>query len=223
MQNLVTFSLSHRPAMTSVTLIHPKQTFTTSVLQAVNKCSLFQKNATLLGSPYKIQSSVPLSTFRDFLSAFEWKAITITSTNFTGLQHLYEELGFSELDAQFSEFRPSMGFGNGKTRGRIAAIEEKVNQHDHDIAILQSEVRRISTNFERLVGEVSSLRSSAIPTLSEELTNLKTRIAQKQRQSDTVVETLLTDLQELRAEVSTLKPQIRTMSRNIADAGNQID
>jgi hypothetical protein len=52
-------------------------------------------------------------------------------------------------------------------RGRIAFLEEKLNQHDHDIAILQDKVTQLSTDFERLVGEVSALRSAVMsPTVT---------------------------------------------------------
>jgi hypothetical protein len=47
-------------------------------------------------------------------------------------------------------------------RGRIAALEKKEHQHSHDIATLQDKVTQLSTDFERLVGEVSALRSAAM-------------------------------------------------------------
>jgi hypothetical protein len=86
-----------------------------------------------LNSPYRVQSSVSLSIFREFLSALEANAINITDTNFTELDRLCEEFGFLEFAVKLSEFRPSMDFKEGKTedsdaRGRIAAFEEKSNQ-----------------------------------------------------------------------------------------------
>jgi mannose-6-phosphate isomerase class I len=63
-------------------------------------------------------------------------------TNFTELLRLCEEFGFSELAAKLSEFRPLMGFKEAKEAedsdagGRIAALEEKANQHSHVIGIL---------------------------------------------------------------------------------------
>jgi hypothetical protein len=57
---------------------------------------------------------------------------------------------------------------DANARGRIATLEEKANQHDRDIAILQTEVRQLSTDFERLVGEVSALRCAAMsPTVTQ--------------------------------------------------------
>jgi hypothetical protein len=40
----------------------------------------------------------------------EGNAINITDTNFTELDRLCEEFGFTELAAKLSEFRPSMDF-----------------------------------------------------------------------------------------------------------------
>jgi hypothetical protein len=59
--------------------------------------------------------------------------------------------------------------------------------------MLANEVRQFSTDFERLVGEVSALRSVAagIQTLSEEVSLLKGQIAQKL--NDLVVKQLFTD------------------------------
>jgi hypothetical protein len=151
--------------MASVTLLHLEETFTIPALQAMVKCSLFQNRPFLLASPYRIESSVSLSIFREFLSALEGNAINITDTNFTELHQLCDEFGFTELAAKLSEFRPSMDFKEPEAedadpRGRIAFLEEKLNQHDHDIAILQTEVRQLSTDFGCLVGEVSALRSA---------------------------------------------------------------
>jgi hypothetical protein len=62
---------------------------------------------------------------------------------------------------------------------------------------LQNEVTRLSTDFGRLVGEVSSLQSAAagIQTLSEEDSVLNTQIVQKL--SHSVAEHLSTEFGEL--------------------------
>jgi hypothetical protein len=76
---------------------------------------------------------------------------------------LCNEFGFSEPAAKLSEFRLSMSFKESEdadARGRIAAREEKANQHSHLIAILQDKVTQLSTAFGRLLGEVSALRSA---------------------------------------------------------------
>jgi hypothetical protein len=131
----------------------------------MTKFSLFQNNPTLLVSPYQIQSPVSLSILREFLSALEGNSINITDTNFTDLQRLSQEFGFSQLAAKLSEFRSSIDFKD--SRGRIATLEEKSNQHSHIIAIMQDKLTQLSTDFERLVGEISSLRSTLMsPTVT---------------------------------------------------------
>jgi hypothetical protein len=94
--------------MASVTLLHPEQTFTIPALQVMTKCTLFQNNPTLLASPYRVQSPVSLSIFREFLSALEGNAINITDTNLTELHQLYEEFGFTEIGATLTPQRPSV-------------------------------------------------------------------------------------------------------------------
>jgi hypothetical protein len=194
--------------MASVTLVHPEETFTIPVLPAIYKSGLFQKNPALLVSPYRIQSSVSLSIFREFLSALEGNAINITDTNFRELDRLCEEFGFSELTAKLSEFRPSMDFKeteDADARGRIAFLEEKSNQHSHVIAILEDKVTQLSTDFGRLVGEVSALQSASagIQTLSKEVSVLKRQLGQQL--NDPVVPQLSTNFSELRKEVSAMK------------------
>jgi hypothetical protein len=131
----------------------------------VIKCSLFQNNPILLASPYRVSSSVTLSVFQDFLSALEGNAIKITDTNLTGLEGLCGEFGFTELTGKLSEFCSLTSFKEvevADARGRIPALEEKADQHDSAIAVLQSELKQLSTDFGRLTGEVSTLRSVAM-------------------------------------------------------------
>jgi hypothetical protein len=70
----------------------------------MNTCNLFQQNPTLLLSPYRVQSPVSLSIFRQFISALKGNAITITNTNFTELHQLCKEFGFSEIASNLSKF-----------------------------------------------------------------------------------------------------------------------
>jgi archaellum component FlaC len=101
-------------------------------------------------------------------------------------------------------------------------LEEESNQHSHFIAILEDKVTQLSTDFGRLVGEVSALRSAAagIRTLSEDFSPLKTEIAQKL--NDPVVEQLSTELNELRKEVLTQKAQIAVLPVNIEELQNTV-
>jgi hypothetical protein len=165
--------------MSSVTFVHPEETRTVPILQAINKCSLFQKNVTLAGSPYTLQSTVSVFIFRQFISALEGASIEITNTNFTGLLQLSTEFGFEELSSKLSDFQPSISFKNpeeAETLERIAVLEERAQRSDRDIAILQ---REFATDFSRLTGEVSSLRSAmaGIQTLFGEVSALQTQIS----------------------------------------------
>jgi hypothetical protein len=90
--------------MDSVVLVHPEETLTVPFLQATTKCSLFQHNAPLAGAPYRVQSAVTLSLFRDFVSAVGGKEDKITATNFRRLQRLCEEFDFSGFAAKLSKF-----------------------------------------------------------------------------------------------------------------------
>jgi hypothetical protein len=103
--------------MSSVTLVHPEETLKVPVLQAINKCSLFQKNQTLAATPYRIKSLVTLPDFREFVSALEGKEVEITDTNFPGLQRLCEEFGFSEFAAKLSKFSEPSKASQGRQLG----------------------------------------------------------------------------------------------------------
>jgi hypothetical protein len=118
--------------MASVMLVHPEERLTVPVLKAINKCSLFQKNPALLAAPYRAKASVTLPVFRDFVSELEGNGVTVTDTNFAGLRRLCEEFGFDEFAVKLSKFRPSQGLNgaeDAEARGRIAALEEQVDQH----------------------------------------------------------------------------------------------
>jgi hypothetical protein len=158
--------------MTLFTLIHPEVTVTVPIVQAKVKCTLFERNPTLLTSPYRVQSPVTPVIFREFVTELEGNAVTITDTNFRGLQELCNELGFSDLTARLWVFHPSIGSKeaeDAEARGRIAALEDEMEQHGHEIAFSQDELRQLATDFRRLPGEVSRLRS--------EVSDLKTQIA----------------------------------------------
>jgi hypothetical protein len=134
--------------MTSVTLIHPEQTLTVPIRQMITKSSLFQNNPALLATPYQVQSTIPLSIFQQFVSAFENNRVDITDTNFTGLQLLCEEFGFDELSAKLSKFfQPLKGpqrcqIESSLTRMRSSLLSESfqfvVNQSVIEISLAES-------------------------------------------------------------------------------------
>jgi hypothetical protein len=92
--------------------------------------------------------------------------------------------------------------------GRIAALEERADQHDSAIAALQDKLKQVSTDFGRLTGEVSTLRSVAaeMRTLSGEVSALKEQIAAGLRER--VSEQLSAKFDDLRREVLAPKTQI---------------
>jgi hypothetical protein len=93
----------------------------------MNKCTLFQQKPALLASPYKLRSTVPLTLFRQFVSALEGNEIEITSANISGLTQLCEEFGFEDLRSKLSEFPPPRGTAAKDTeaRERTAALKGK--------------------------------------------------------------------------------------------------
>jgi hypothetical protein len=90
--------------MASVTLVHPEETLRIPIPHAMTKCNLFQNNPALLTSPYRLQSCVSLSIFREFVSELEGNAAKITDTNLIGFQLLCKEFGFAEFAAKLSNF-----------------------------------------------------------------------------------------------------------------------
>jgi hypothetical protein len=141
----------------------------------------------------------------------------------TGLEGLCEEFGFTEFAGKLSEFRSSTSFReveDADARGRIARLEEKSKEQNRAIAVLQDKLKQFSTDFGRLTGEVSTLRSVAaeMRTLSDEVSGLKEQIAECLREP--VGEQLSTKLDDLRRAVSVLwrlHPAPRLGSRIISD------
>jgi hypothetical protein len=144
--------------MSSLTLVHPDQTFTVPVRETINNCTLFQKNVLLTASPYRVQPAVPHSVFQEFVSELSGKSVQITTTNLKGLQQLCDEFGFSTFASKLSSFHPSIDFTESEAHNRIAALEEKAKQHTHTIAFLQDRLLRLArevSTLQTLSGEVS--------------------------------------------------------------------
>jgi hypothetical protein len=170
--------------MDLVTRVHPEVMITVPRRRAMNKCNLFENNQALLASPYRVKSPVTLTIFREFVAELERNAVAITNTNFRRLQQLPKGFGFDDLTVKLLEVQPSICFKESedtKARRRTAALEEKVEQHTRMIAVLQSEFRQLSTNFERLEQNIATLRftSAGIPALFGADSALKTRITKE--------------------------------------------
>jgi hypothetical protein len=116
--------------MSSIILIHPEETFTVSAVQAMTKCSLFEKHVMLTSVPYRVESSVTLSTFREFVSELKGETVNITCTNLRGLDLLCEEFGFTEFASKLSQFSERLKysqrrpFGNSFSGMRNAQLNE---------------------------------------------------------------------------------------------------
>jgi hypothetical protein len=108
---------------------------------------LFKEN---LLSPYEVKSVVPVEIFREFISALDDGAITITSANVAGLSLLCAEFGFEALATQLSEFRSPAQTTDAEARARIAVLEERELERACDTAALQAEVARLWAAVESL-------------------------------------------------------------------------
>jgi hypothetical protein len=129
--------------MTSITLLHPEETFKIPALQAITKCRLFQKNPTLLLPPYRVQSPVSLSIFREFLSALTGNSIAITSANFPSLRQLSREFGFSDLSSQLSNFNfPSKTFARLPIGARLSELRNSFPSEPFLFIVNSTEIER---------------------------------------------------------------------------------
>jgi hypothetical protein len=146
--------------MTSVTLIHPEDSITIPVHQAISKCSLFQNNPTLTVSPYRVQSAVSLSIFREFVSALEGKSVNITAINFGKLKRLCDEFGFTEFSSKLyrffegSECSAEGQLGSLFTRMRSVFLNESF-QFIVNGSVIESEIAEAAALFPRIQEQLS--------------------------------------------------------------------
>jgi hypothetical protein len=153
----------------TVSLVHPQQTFQALEKLLIQKCGLFTEGPIVVASPYTLRSKVSLSDFRTFVSALEGASVTITKDNFGGLSRLCEEFQFRELAERLSQFRGSEAFKEDVTlkdsevRERLFVLEERMQQRDHDIAALRTELSRHSAvqdlSSEALLGRMARLEA----------------------------------------------------------------
>jgi hypothetical protein len=134
--------------MAVVALVHSGETFRVPRERLASQCDLFNDPA-LLAAPYAVRSSVPLPAFRDFLAALDQETFELTNENVGGLALLCAEFGFRAFSAKLSAFKGSPAFRavraseDAKARLRIAALEERWLQRDHEIAELRSRIARL--------------------------------------------------------------------------------
>jgi uncharacterized coiled-coil protein SlyX len=123
----------------------------------MTKCTLFKNTPALLTAPYRVESPIPVSVFRAFLSALTGGAVEMTSANWAPLSLLSEEFGFDSLSASLSAFRPPVQ--DEEARSRITDLEERALGRAREIAALQADLARSEANLARLSSAVESLRA----------------------------------------------------------------
>jgi hypothetical protein len=139
--------------------------------------------------------------------------VTITDDNFRGLSRLCEEFRFRDLAERLSQYRESDDLKKDgmlqdlKARKRLLALEERMEHHDHEIAVLRIELSRHSRAQESssgvLLGRVARLEAevSALRTAETELeADVRSLKADSPAQS-----TMIATLERLQFTVRTLK------------------
>jgi hypothetical protein len=123
-----------------LTLVHPDATLQVPSRLLVTKCDLFVDDPGLAALPYDLKSRVPVSDFREFVSALEGRTVKVTNNNFKGLSELCDEFRFRDLSAQLSQFRESGDFKEDAVL--LSVLEERMQQHDREIEVLHAELSR---------------------------------------------------------------------------------
>jgi hypothetical protein len=141
--------------MSSVTLVHPEDRVTIPIHQAINKCSLFKNNPALTVSPYRVQSPVSLSIFREFVTLLEGKTVNITPTNLIGLEELCSEFGFSEFSAKLSKFFEFSEASQGRQIGiQLSEVRKAFLSESFEFIVNGSELEREVCESAALFGSV---------------------------------------------------------------------
>jgi hypothetical protein len=152
--------------MALVTLIHPREQAHVSVVPLVNKCTLFRNSPALLTAAYRVESPIPASVFRGFVTGLEGGAVEITAANWAPLSLVSDEFGFDSLSADLSAFRPHPpvqampAVADGEARSRITDLEERALGRDREIAALQADLVSSAANLARLSSAVESIRAA---------------------------------------------------------------
>jgi hypothetical protein len=160
--------------MAVVALIHSGETLRVPRERLASQCELFN-DPVFLVAPYAVRSSVPLPAFRDFVAELNQETFELTNENVGGLALLCAEFGFRAFSAQLSEFKKSPAFcavpasEDAEARLRIAALEERWLQRDHEIAELRSQISRLEAEVLQLraaptvFAEVSAPKGAPVP------------------------------------------------------------
>ena len=136
----------------------------------VAKLSLFQNNPDLATArTYELRCRPQVATLTLLLPRIldSSEEVIITDDNFTELQNLVRELGFSGLDADLKAFSASQA--GSTVKQRIGELEERVD--DHDVQIYG-----VDTRLEDLIKRVQRLES-----LEAKCTSLEKLVCDQQK------------------------------------------
>jgi hypothetical protein len=122
----------------AVTLVHPKATLELPARLLISKCDLFADDPGLATVPYHVKSRVSVSDFREFVSALEGAVVKVANDNFRGVSQLCEEFLFRDFAGELSQFRESGDFKEDSVL--LSVLEERMQQHDREIRVLQAEL-----------------------------------------------------------------------------------
>jgi hypothetical protein len=196
--------------MATLLLVHPLESITLLCRTLVQKCDLFADDPALTVSPYSVKSEVPVSDFRDFVSAIEGLPFSITPSNFRGLSQLSTEFGFASLSSQLSDFLDSPHFTptppltEWEARLRLSSMEERMLQCEREISDIR--FRLSSVDDEKVRSEIDDAR-----TLLKEVREFteNARVVALANQTDAAdggsTDVLLGRVARLEAEVQALK------------------
>jgi hypothetical protein len=91
---------------------------------SVRKALLFEnleafkdKNSLLIAEEYKVQTPVPLSVLKEFVSIIEGGPITVSKENYEAFRLLSKEFGFKRLSIACEEYMGSHGHSSGESVG----------------------------------------------------------------------------------------------------------
>jgi hypothetical protein len=157
--------------MAEATLLLGNSTFTLPRDQLIEKCELFQTNADLTSSPYRVKSFIQPAVLSVFIDAITGKNITLHPQNVLGLSPLSGEFGFwgfSSILSSFATTEFNRDCGNCAAQARketinqICELETEIERQVRRLAQLevqQSELSDIKERFSQMRSDMCCFRS----------------------------------------------------------------
>jgi phage shock protein A len=166
--------------MSTTTLIVNGASFQVSKRRLMMSCDLFERQTSLLDSPYAVRSSVSTPSFETFVSAIEGKPVTITPENYGDLVSLCSEFIFDGLTSSLSSFQSSQNPTDAERSSlltRIAELEEECVNHAKGNAGLRSRIRELEAEVSVLKSTVCDLDQTT-ETFTDHYSELLSRCAE---------------------------------------------